>query len=185
MAKIKGTAIRGALKFVKESDSPHEIPDVLEKLPDSVAPVYEQRILAADWYPYEAYAELLRVLDEKIGRGDLSLMPELGRFGAQRDIRGVLKIIATFSSVEKLIARGDWFWNRYCDTGDSVVLESDSGRAVMALKDFPGIAIQHCHLLTGWLEGLSSAVGGKAVRVVKTRCVHRGDPWCQWDARWS
>lgn len=137
MAKIKGTAIRGALKFVKESDSPHQIPDVLEALPFSVAPVYEQRILAADWYPYEAYAELLRVMDEEIGRGDLSLMPELGRFGAERDIRGVLKIIATFSSVEKLIARGDWFWNRYCDSGDSVVLESDSGRAVMALKDFP------------------------------------------------
>lgn len=185
MAKIKGSAIRGALKFVKESEGPVEIPDILERLSPEAAPVFEQRILTADWYPYAAYAELLRTIDGHLGRGDLSLMPELGGFLAEQDVKGVLRVIATFTSVESLVSKGGWFWSRYCDTGRSVVLEAEPGRAVMSLEDFPDVAIHHCHCITGWLGGLATKVGGSNVRSVKTRCVHRGDPRCQWEATWS
>lgn len=185
MTRIKGTAIRGALKFVKNADGSVSIPDVIAALPDDVRPVFDQRILASEWYPYPAYAELLREIDGALGQGDLRLMPELGRFLAEQDVQGVLRIIASFSSVESLVSKGEWFWSRYCDTGRSIVLESDAGKAIMALQDFPNVAIHHCHAITGWLGGLAERVGGKSVRSVQTRCVHRGDTRCQWEATWS
>jgi predicted hydrocarbon binding protein len=185
MAQIKGTAIRGALKFVKQSGHPGGIPAVLAELPPAEKAVFQSRILTASWYPYEVYAALLAVVDRRLGRGDLTLMKELGRHAVRQDAGTVLKIISIFTSVEAVHARGAMFWSRYCDTGELQVIESSPNRVVDALVGFPGIAPQHCELTTGWVEGLALAVGAKTATVRQTRCVHRGAERCELEGTWS
>lgn len=185
MAQIKGTAIRGALKYVKESGFPGGIPAIVVELPEAVQSIYDRKILTSEWYPYEAYTELLRLVDRRLGRGDLSLMPELGLFAAHQDVGTVLKIVSIFTSVQSLLHRGPFFWSRYCDEGEPELVDSSKTSMTMALKEFPEIAPEHCHLLTGWLEGLARSVGAHTAAATKTHCVHRGDPWCQYDGRWG
>lgn len=185
MPQIKGMALRGSLKYVKESNHPGGIDGVLAELPAAVQPIFARRILTGDWYPYEAYAALLTVIDRRLGRGDLSLMPQLGHYAVRQDSRGVLKIISIFGSVQQLVGRSGAFWGRYCDAGQFTDVESGEKRVVMALRDFPTIAPQHCHLMIGWLEGLALAVGARAAKVVKTRCVHRGDEECRYEGTWA
>jgi|SRR5581483_11658228 len=185
MAKIKGMAIRGALKFVKESRYPGGIAAVVDALPADVQPVFEKRILTGDWYPYEAYGALLTVIDRELGRGDLSLMPQLGHFAIRQDASTVLRIISIFASVKHLVGKSGMFWSRYCDTGRFTDVETGDRNSIMVLQGFPTIAPQHCHLLCGWLEGLALAVGARSAKVVQTRCVHRGDAECRYEGSWA
>jgi hypothetical protein len=185
MAKIKGMAIRGALKYVKESGHPGGIPAVVAALPMSVKPVFDKRILTGDWYPYEAYQALLSVIDRQLGRGDLAKMPELGHFAIRQDTGSVLKVISLFASPQQLMGRSGMFWSRYCDTGEFTDAGSGDRLVVMALRGFPGIAREHCHLLVGWLEGLALAVGARTSKVTQTLCVHRGDAECRYEGAWA
>jgi hypothetical protein len=49
--QIKGFAIRGLLRYVKESGHPGGIPAVLERLPPEVASRFATKVLSSRWYP--------------------------------------------------------------------------------------------------------------------------------------
>ncbi len=69
MAKIRGFAIRGALKFIKHRQYAGGIREILAQLSDDTAPIFENKIAYAAWYPYSAYDELLSLIDANVGDG--------------------------------------------------------------------------------------------------------------------
>ncbi len=185
MAQIKGFAIRGILKYVKSKGVAGGIPTVLAKLPADVAPSFKAPISSSSWYPYRAFSQLLRAVDSTIGKGDLALMPEIGRRSAQEDAGTIFKIITTIASVETIIGRSPIFWQRYSDTGLMVTLENTAGKFRSALKDFPEIDEAHCAVILGWIQGMGAASGAKTLTVKQARCVRRRDPWCEFEGTWS
>ena len=96
-----------------------------------------------------------------------------------------LGIVALFASVETMLQRSSLFWTRHCDTGRFETLETAKGSGVGALRDFPGVSPLHCTLLTGWIEGMGEAAGASEATTEKVKCVHRGDPWCEYHGRWT
>ena len=64
---IKGFAIRGLLRYVKESDYPGGISALLEHLEPAAAPHFATKILSSRWYPYEAFLGLLHTIDARLG----------------------------------------------------------------------------------------------------------------------
>lgn len=185
MAQIKGFAIRGLLKFVKESDLSGGIPGVLARLPADARPSFDVPIDAGEWYPYAAYAGLLKAVDRSVRGGDDEHYRRLGLYAAQQDVNTLFKIVAAFSSVEKLLQRSVVIWRRYCDTGDFVTADVSRGGGTGILRNIPEVAPEHCRMLLGWVEGMALAAGAKTVTVTKTRCVHRGDPHCEYQGTWT
>src|SRR5512140_800605 len=98
MAQVKGQAIRGLLKSVKESG--WSIPAVLAAVPEAQRAAFAKPIVVSAWYPYEAFGSLLHTVDRMHGRGDLALCRELGRIAAIRDLGTTFRIISTITSVE-------------------------------------------------------------------------------------
>ena len=49
---------------------------------------------------------------------------------------------------------------------------------------FPEIDAAHCLLIEGWLEGLGKALGAVGMASRQVRCVHRGDPICEFEGKW-
>src|SRR5258708_39789655 len=84
MARIKGFAIRGLLKSVKESRG--SIPAVLAVLPAAERATFDRSIVASEWYPYAAFVGLVRAIGGILAKGDLAYPPELGRAAAARDL---------------------------------------------------------------------------------------------------
>ena len=185
MAQIKGFVIRGLLKYVKQSGHPGGIPGILDKLPEALRPTFKLKILNGSWYPYDAYAGLLEVVDREIGDGELSIMPEIGRFAARQEAGSIWKLVTYFSSVETLLQRSTLFWPRYCDQGIFETRDVQEGRGTGILRDFPGVSRGHCHLLCGWVDQMARNAGAKTVETVKTQCIHRGDEWCQYEGGWT
>lgn len=185
MAQIKGFAIRGLLKYVKESQHRGGIPAVLAHLPIGARPSFEAPIDPGRWYPYAAYAGLLKAVGQCLGAGEPDHHRKLGLYAAKQDINTMLKIIAVFSSVEKLLQRSVVIWRRYCDTGAFVTADVGPGHGTGILRDIPEVAPEHCALLLGWVEGMTLAAGAKTVNVEKTHCIHRGDPHCAYRGTWT
>ena len=183
MAQIKGTALRGLLKHAKDS-VPGGVPALIAALPERSRGVFDHRVLASSWYPYQAYADLLEGLAGG-ARDRAAYLHELGRHLAVQDAGTTFQVVALFASVETMLQRASLFWTRHCDTGRFETLETAKGSGVGALRDFPGVSPLHCTLLTGWIEGMGEAAGASEATTEKVKCVHRGDPWCEYHGRWT
>jgi len=183
MARIKGFAIRGLLKSVKESGG--SIPAVLAVLPDAERATFDRSIVASEWYPYAAFVGLVRAIDGILGKGDLAYARELGRAAAARDLGGTFRIISAVASPKFLIERGHMFWGKYCDTGRLSLSASREQFFVARLEGFPEIDRAHCLVIEGWLEGLGHALGAVGMASRQVRCVHRGDPTCEFEGSWD
>ena len=191
MAQIKGFALRGLLKQIKGAGLPGGIPALLQKLPPGEAATFARPIGNGAWYPYAAFAALLRAMEQTMGKGDSAFMASIGYRSGREDSGTVFKVIAAIASAETILKRGAIFWGQYCDTGtfimENVVTATaatpGAGRAM--LKNFPAVDPAHCALITGWIRGIGEAAGAKNVAALQTRCVHRGDPWCEYEAKWT
>ena len=183
MARIKGFALRGLLKSVKESGG--SIPAVLAALPEAERAFFARPIVTSEWYPYSAFAALVRAIDGIQGKGDLVHARALGRAAAVRDLGTTFRIISAVASPKFLIERGHMFWSKYCDAG-SLRLDASGERFFKArLEGFPEIDQAHCVLIEGWLEGLGDALGAIGMASRQVRCVHRGDADCEFEGSWK
>jgi predicted hydrocarbon binding protein len=183
MTRIKGFAIRGVLKSIKESGG--SIADLVATLPQAEREVFTRPIVTSDWYPYPAFVALVRAVDRKQGKGDLAVARELGRQAAGRDLGTTFRIISAMASVKFLLERGNLFWSKYCDQGRMVVDAHEPNTFRGRLQDFPDIDEAHCALIEGWLEGLGIALGAIGMTTRQAACVHRGDPACEFEGRWT
>ena len=182
MAKINGIALRGTLKFIKEKG--YAIPLVLGELRPETQLIFKHPIVAGSWYPYEAYRDLIVAVDRQVGRGDGSLMPEMGHFAARQDAGTVFKVLSLFVSVEKTLPWADRLWGEYCDTG-TFVTETKTGWSRTELQGFPGIHPGHCEVLGGWFTEMCLVLKASSSEVEHPRCVSRGDPTCEFIVRWT
>jgi hypothetical protein len=182
MARIKGFAIRGLLKSVKDTGG--SIPAVLAALPEAERAAFARSIVSSEWYPYTAFAALVRTIDSIQGKGDLAYARELGRSAAARDLGGTFRIMTAIASPKFLIERGAMFWSKYCDAG-RLDLEAKHDRSFKArLEGFADIDRAHCLLIEGWLTGLGAALGAVGMTTRQVQCVHRGDPACEFESSW-
>ena len=182
--QIKGFAIRGLLKYVKDSGFQGGIPTLLESLPADIQPVFGERILSSLWYPYPAFAALAQAVEREIGDGNSMLLEDVGRSSGRRDLGGIFRFITAILTIERVVRRAPAYWKRYCDTGDLEVINVDSGHFTVRLSGFPQIDPAHCQMIRGWILGLGEGTGAKNVDIRKVSCVHRGDSNCEYQGTW-
>lgn len=183
MAKIKGFAIRGLFRYLKERH-PGSIPTVISDLPSETQKDLERPVISSNMYRYEIFGQLLRAIDKRFGKGDLMLCRDIGDFAAQQDISGMFKMMLSVFSPKTTLERANLVWQKYCDTGKLVVVSSDPNGTVMRMEAFPGIDEAHCNLMVGWINRFAVLTGGKNVAVKQTSCVHHGAPHCEWTGTW-
>ena len=183
MSQIKGFAIRGMLKSIKESG--WSIPDVLAAMPPVARKTFEQPIVASAWYPYEAFAGLGRAVEKVHGKGDLQVVKDFGRRGSVRDLGTTFRIISAITSLEFFLNRLQILWSKYTDTGRMQLVELSANKFIVQLQDFPDIDATHCASTEGWIEGMGAAMGASGMKSRQTRCVHRGDTLCEFEGSWD
>jgi hypothetical protein len=181
---VKGFALRGLLRSIK--DNGWSIGDVIAALPEAEKPAFAKPVIVSNWYPYSAFVALVRTLEARHGEGpDFALSRKLGLQSAARDLGTTFRIISAMASVDFLLKRGQVFWGQYCDRG-RMVLEAPRPLSFLArMEGFPEIDPAHCRLIEGWLEGLGDALGAVGMTCRQARCVHRGDPACEYLGEWT
>jgi len=184
MTHVKGMAILGTLRFVKETAGKEHVPGLLQELPATVRAIYERAVLAGSWYPYEAYTTLLAAVTRRLGEGRADFPATLGRFGAQLDVGSIFRIVSVILSPQRALYAAGLMWSRYCDAGRFVMTRIDKESAEGHIEGFPDISAEHEQLLTGWIEGIGLASGAKEAHVELVASVHAQAPMSRYDMRW-
>jgi hypothetical protein len=182
--RVKGTALRGILHYLKRTGG--DIPDVVALLPPASRAEFDTPILVTSWYSYPTYVDLLEAAARHRNKGDLSLMPEIGRWLAEQDTGLFFKFVTAFASMETMARRCPLFWRHHCDTGtlECTSIDTKHGTGTAVIRGVPGMRRAHCELVGGWVAGMSEAAGTKGIRVWQTECAAQGAEECRFQGRW-
>jgi len=184
IAKTKGVGFTNVRGFTVERFGGDKGWDaVLERLEQN-----DREELAAvipmGWYSLELYARLIRVLDQVHGAGDLSLMKDLGRYEAEKDITTIHRFFLRFTNPAFIVEKTSEYWKRFHDSGTWIVKRDDHG--VNAVLDGWGcVDSALCKELVAYLTRTLELAGAKNVVLEHPKCRGRADPQCIFKGRWG
>jgi hypothetical protein len=183
IAKTKGVGFANVKAFVEDRFGPEGWPKVTERLSPEDRDELTS-VLSVGWYPVDLYARLIHALDEVHGYGDLSLIVQLGRYEAERDLTTIHRFFLKFTNPAFIVEKTADYWKRFHDTGQwKVVREGDM--VIGTLENWGIVDAAMCRELVGYLGRVLELVGAKNVLMEHPRCRGRGDPACYFQGRWG
>lgn len=187
MARVKGIAILGLVKYIKKysREKGKSLDEIIKMMTPEDQQIFSQKILSSEWYPYSTYINLGNIIDRVFGKGDQSLSREIGKLSARTDLRGVYRIFLSFLNPQQIVKRIATIWGSYYDRGVVEVIEYKPGKLVWHLKDFPEIGKFHCKNIEGWNEAFLELLGYKEARARETKCQSEGSPCCEFVLTWK
>ena len=184
---IKGRGLSGLLRYTKTKVGEEGLKKVLDKLSEEDKAIFSRRVDSSEWYSFKTYVNLLVIIDKELGKGDLRLCEDIGRWSAERDIEAVYKIYTkndSFKDPITLETAPQVMWKNYYDQGDMVFPEIPKSRDETApirarILDFPDAAKPNCSLLGGWICRALEIISDVKVAVTEVKCRADGDEYCE------
>lgn len=182
MPRTKGVSLANARAWVEERFGRDAYERVLARLGAEDAAEVRGSV-AVGWYDLALVSRLLRAIDDELGKGDLALLGELGRWEADRDFTVIHRIVLRVASPSIILQKMPDMWKRYYDHGEWEVVRDGhevTGRLRGWGSDCPGLRAE----VTAWMHRAMELVGARDVRIEQTRSVARGDALDEWRATW-
>ncbi len=184
----RGAALNGRLKFVQERYGPAGLERVLRALDPDAQRLLRGRIEDAGEYPPELLGALTNAIRSQLAGGSDDILREMTRFRARFDVLPGGALAQHFRAGDPgyivqrmdLCLRHNW--------GEGVVVRNFELGATHVRQEVdmgrkqPRERCTYNHV--GWMEGVIEAAGGVPT-IRKTRCMHAGDPVCEYDIRWE
>ena len=182
---MKGSALASRVLWVELGHGAAGLERLLHQLSPELRANVENRIDKAKWYPFEQFVELNVVIDRLFGKGDLSLVRELGRRGADMNLTTIYRLFYKLGSVHWILGRGVRLWSAHYDSGFCEIATKGPKAAVMRVHSFATPHRAHCLSVMGWIERSVELSGGKRPIVEESKCRTRGDELCQIEISWD
>lgn len=185
MPNVKGSALSSRILWVELQHGAQGLARLLRQVSPELRGSIEGGIGKAKWYPFDQFVELNVVIDRLFGAGDLALVRELGRAGADTNLRTIYRLFYKLGSVHWILGRGVRLWSAHYDSGACEITGRGAKAAVMRIHNFATPHQAHCLSVMGWIERSVELSGGKRPIVEETKCRTRGDELCQIDISWD
>ena len=186
MAQVQANAFRGLLKYIKEKAGEEVRKNIIDSLTQD-RDIYSKPISSGS-YPYPAYIRLIEAIDKEFENRYLNLCKDMGRWAAKRDISetGIYKLYTDDALKTTLVLKTapNVMWKGYYDEGKMEAAQlpktmEEPHSLILRVTDFPEMKRAHCLLLEGWVEGAFKIITGKDATVRQTKCITRGDEYCE------
>ncbi len=184
----RGNALIGRIDFVKDKFGAGAWEKVLRSLQPDQERILRSPIDPEGAYPPELLGALTSAIRSELAGGSDDILREMTRYRARFDIRPGAPLAQHFRRGDPgfivhrmdLCLRHNWGEGvvvRNVDLGPKHVrMEVDMGGKQ------PRERCTYNHV--GWMEGVIEASGGVPT-IRKTRCMHDGAPFCEYDVRWE
>lgn len=182
---MKGSALASRLLWVRLGHGEAGLEALERAASAELAPVLANGVAMARWYPFPLFVELNEVIDRLFGKGDLGLIKELARFGAEANLKTVYRLFYKVGTVRWILGRAARLWGAHYDTGELLVVEDRPGEAVLEIVGFDTPHRVHCLSVAGWCERSIEISGGRDVEGSEPECRARGDARCLIRATWK
>ncbi len=186
MARVKGTAVKATVAFLRERLDEDTFQAVLDGVDGNERELLTQPILQSSWYELSL---LLHVMAATEGRIKLppgrTLAWEMGRFSADYGLKTIYKVFFKVADPGFIIRKSSQVFSAYYDSGAMEVLGTEGKTADLRLTGFNQPHAWFCDRLMGWMERTLELSGAKNARMVHPKCLARGDATCDYSGRWE
>lgn len=182
---MKGSALTSRILWVQLEHGEGGYKRLLTQVSPELKSTIEHGIHKAHWYPFDQFVELNLVLDRLFGRGDLGIIKQLGRYGADANLKTIYRLFYKVGTVQWILGRAVRLWGAHYDSGYLEVATRGAQAAVLRLRGFATPHKAHCLSVQGWVERSVELSGGEHATVNESKCRTRGDDLCQLDIAWQ
>jgi hypothetical protein len=184
VANVKGSAFSSRILWVRLHQGEEGVARLKGVVSSDLADLLEQGAVKSTWYPFPLFVELNVEVDRAFGKGDLALVKELGRYGADANLTTIYRLFFKVGTVKWIIARASRLWGLHYDSG-TMHVENFAGKEVgLRITDFATPHRAHCLSVQGWAERSIELSGGESVEVDEVSCRARGDDSCYFHGTW-
>jgi hypothetical protein len=185
VANVKGSALASRVLWVQLGHGAAGMARLREAASPQLAQTLDAGVSKARWYPLRQFFELNVLIDRLFGSGDLSLVKELGRHGADANLTTIYRLFYKVGTTHWILGRAVRLWSAHYDTGFLEVVIRGAHAAILRIHAFALPDRAHCLSVMGWCERSIELSGGRSVVVTEPRCRTRGDEVCQLEATWE
>lgn len=163
-----------------------EVARFLNALSPKTRVTIEQGIQPGEWYPFATFIEVCTVIDALFGKGDLSLLDELGRYACNVNLKTLYRFLFRVGNVHFIIRRAAAAWRLNYDQGELLVVSEGPSSCVLQISDWPEPHRAHCLSVRAWVHEAGRLSSGKSsFRCVHETCRANGDERCEMAFDWS
>ncbi len=183
--EIKGTAVKSIDQFVRYKHS-ERYTEWLNALPIGSKEIFNEPILATNWYPMvEAGVVPTRMIGKMIYGNELKGAWESGRYSADSALTGIYKVFVKVASPSYIINRASKIFSTYYTPSEVVVPSSSSHNVVVQITKFeiPDVIIEA--RIGGWIERALELSGCTDIKVLITMSLTNGDAYTNYEISWK
>jgi hypothetical protein len=176
--QVTGSLLRARTLFVR-AQGDDAWPRVLEQLQAATREAATVGFLETRWYPIDMLIDLSCTADRVLGKGDVALCHQMGRFSCNITLNTVHRLLLKFGNLGHLVDRAATAWRVQFDTGEFIVHEKSRDLYVFELRGVPEPHRAHCSAITGWMER-AAELSGEDDLEHEEKCRASGDAYCLW-----
>lgn len=186
MAKVKGTALRSTVEFLKTHVGEKGYREFLEGMSAEDVSVLEAPILLSGWYEFSLLKRLMKRAEGKVPvpRGR-TLAWELGRFSAESALSTIYKLFFKMADPAYIIKKASYLYPTYYDSGFMEVVDLEEKAATIRIAEFDEPSAEFCDRMQGWMQRTVELTGHKGVTLLHPLCRARGDSTCEYRGTWD
>lgn len=183
--RIKGSALRSTMNYLREHFRPEEVQKVMEALPSDARAELEKPILVSSWYEADLLFVVMNKMVTELKQVPEILFPKMGVQSCDDGMNTVYKIFFKMGAPSYMLKFTTQVWSNYYSEGKMRVLASASDSAHVRLEgaQFPDRAM--CLRITGWLRRALELTGAEVTSLTHSACTFEKAPFCEWKASWK
>ena len=182
---VKGSALTSRLLWVRLNHGESGLTRLTDVVSPALREIIESGAVHARWYPFDLFVELNVAIDRVYGKGDATLIRELGRYSADANLTTIYRLFYKVGTVRWILARGPRLWGVHYDAGSLAVRYLSAYEVELELVDFPTPHRAHCLAVMGWAERSIELSGGIKVQTQDVSCRANGGDRCRFRLRWE
>jgi len=182
MPKSRGTTLIPRIKYLRTRGVWEE---VLEAVKPETREVIGGSVLASSWYPFDVMVDLIRTADRVVGRDDLDLARDMGRYAAAANLSTVFRFLIRFATPTIVLGKGAQLWSLQHDTGRARAFSEIACSASFEVVDFAAPDRALCASLEGWMERALELTGAKHPTVHEEICATKKGNMCRFRGTWN
>lgn len=177
--------LRSHLDWVRETQPPGALEELLARLPDEIRSGLSGAVLATSWYPFRWLVELDRAIARRFEPSDeAAVLRDLGRYSARENLSTTYKVFDRRNNHE-FFENSTLLHRQFQDFGTLEYERTGERSGRMSYHDYPCYSPVFCASGRGYFEQCLVSHGATSVQVEEIKCQCRGDDGCVFEMRWE
>jgi uncharacterized protein (TIGR02265 family) len=185
--KVKGALLLARMHYLREQGA-GSAERVLRHLTAADKALVTGALLPGNWYPADVLLRLEMTTAAVLANGDRARMfLDMGRVSAEANLgpKGSQRAHMRQGAPQFLLQRVPELYASNHSTGSRTYETAGPFSAVIRTFGQEAADAEDCLTAVGWLERAIELSGGRAARVVETRCQARGAECCEYRCEWK